>query len=59
MFCNIIKEQVSLLISSMESATVLSISIGVIVVGITAIAIYTAFGPPSAQLEDPFEDHED
>ncbi|MFM7580399.1 MAG: photosystem II reaction center protein PsbN, partial [Microcystaceae cyanobacterium] len=22
-------------------------------------AIYTAFGPPSAELSDPFEDHED
>lgn len=43
----------------MESATVLSIAIGAIVVAITAYAIYTAFGPPSAQLDDPFEDHED
>ncbi|MBC6418706.1 MAG: photosystem II reaction center protein PsbN, partial [Prochloron sp. SP5CPC1] len=25
----------------------------------TAISIYTAFGPPSASLSDPFEDHED
>lgn len=59
MFCNIIKEQVSWSISPMESATVLSIAIGVIVVFITGYAIYTAFGPPSAQLSDPFEDHED
>ena len=29
------------------------------VLGVTVYAIYTAFGPPSAQLSDPFEDHED
>jgi PsbN protein len=59
MFCNIIKEQVSLSMSLMESATVLSIAIGAVLLFITAYAIYTAFGPPSAQLSDPFEDHED
>jgi PsbN protein len=43
----------------METATVLSIAIAVVLIGITAWSIYTAFGPPSAQLSDPFEDHED
>ena len=43
----------------MEPATVLSISIGAIVIAITGYAIYTAFGPPSVELSDPFEDHED
>ncbi|QSJ14802.1 photosystem II reaction center protein PsbN [Nostoc sp. UHCC 0702] len=43
----------------MEPAIVLSISVGVILVGITGFGIYTAFGPPSKQLADPFEDHED
>ncbi|HAA28012.1 MAG TPA: photosystem II reaction center protein PsbN [Oculatellaceae cyanobacterium] len=43
----------------MEPATVLSISIGVLVVAVTGFSIYTAFGPPSAELSDPFEDHED
>jgi PsbN protein len=43
----------------MEPATVLSISIGVIVIVATGFSIYTAFGPPSAELSDPFEDHED
>ncbi|MGK7953506.1 MAG: photosystem II reaction center protein PsbN [Xenococcaceae cyanobacterium] len=43
----------------MEPAIVLSISIGAIVVAITGYSIYTAFGPPSAELSDPFEDHED
>jgi PsbN protein len=43
----------------MEPAIVLSITFAAILVGITGFAIYTAFGPPSAQLSDPFEDHED
>ena len=43
----------------MESATVLSISIGAILIVITGFSIYTAFGPPSTELSDPFEDHED
>jgi PsbN protein len=43
----------------MEPATVLSISIGAILIAITGFAIYTAFGPPSTELSDPFEDHED
>ncbi|MFB8787713.1 MAG: photosystem II reaction center protein PsbN [Potamolinea sp.] len=43
----------------MEPATVLSISLAVIVVAITAFSVYLSFGPPSAQLSDPYEDHED
>ncbi|WP_144873846.1 photosystem II reaction center protein PsbN [Hyella patelloides] len=43
----------------MEPATVLSISIGAVVIAITGFSIYTAFGPPSTELSDPFEDHED
>ncbi|MFB2917302.1 MULTISPECIES: photosystem II reaction center protein PsbN [Aerosakkonema] len=43
----------------MEPATVLSISIAVVVIAITGFSIYTAFGPPSKELSDPFEDHED
>ena len=43
----------------MEPAIVLSISIGAILVAITGYSIYTAFGPPSTDLGDPFEDHED
>ncbi|MBV5257601.1 photosystem II reaction center protein PsbN [Synechococcus moorigangaii CMS01] len=43
----------------MDSATVLSIGIAVIVIAVTGFSIYTAFGPPSMELEDPFEDHED
>ncbi|MDC0835227.1 photosystem II reaction center protein N [Leptolyngbya valderiana BDU 20041] len=43
----------------MEPATVLSISIAAILIGITAFGIYLSFGPPSKQLIDPFEEHED
>jgi PsbN protein len=43
----------------MEPATVLSISVGVFLVAITGLSIYTAFGPPAKELSDPFEDHED
>jgi PsbN protein len=43
----------------MEPAVVLSVSLISVVVAITGYAIYTSFGPPSAQLSDPFEEHED
>jgi PsbN protein len=43
----------------MESSTVLIISVGAIIIAITALSIYTSFGPPSKELSDPFEDHED
>jgi PsbN protein len=43
----------------METATILGVSIAAALVGITALALYTAFGPPAAELSDPFEDHED
>jgi PsbN protein len=43
----------------MEPATVLIISVAAILIVITAVSIYTAFGPPSKELSDPFEDHED
>jgi PsbN protein len=43
----------------MEPATVLIISLAAACVGITGLAIYTSFGPPSKELADPFDDHED
>ncbi len=42
-----------------DPATVLSISLGLAFVIVTGAAVYTAFGPPAAQLDDPYEDHED
>ncbi|MBE9031639.1 photosystem II reaction center protein PsbN [filamentous cyanobacterium LEGE 11480] len=43
----------------MEPAMALNISLCAAVVGLTGYAIYTAFGPPASELNDPFEDHED
>jgi PsbN protein len=43
----------------MDSATVLSITLGAAVLLTTAYGMYISFGPPSKQLSDPFDDHED
>ncbi|MCX5962854.1 MAG: photosystem II reaction center protein PsbN [Cyanobacteria bacterium] len=43
----------------MEAAMALNISICASLVGLAGYAIYTAFGPPAKELNDPFEDHED
>jgi PsbN protein len=43
----------------MEPAMALNISFCVALVGLAGYAVYTAFGPPSQELDDPFEDHED
>jgi PsbN protein len=43
----------------MEIATILSIFISSLLVGITGYSIYTSFGPTSKSLRDPFEEHED
>ncbi|MDJ0702996.1 MAG: photosystem II reaction center protein PsbN [Leptolyngbyaceae cyanobacterium MO_188.B28] len=43
----------------MQSTTFLIVSMATIVVAFTVLAVYTAFGPPSRELGDPFEDHED
>jgi PsbN protein len=48
----------------MESAgtsPALSVALAVLAVllALTGFGIYTAFGPPSKRLADPFEDHED
>nr|YP_009298062.1 photosystem II protein N [Plocamium cartilagineum]AOM68000.1 photosystem II protein N [Plocamium cartilagineum] len=43
----------------METAIVLSIFISSLLLGITIYSIYTAFGPVSQELRDPFEEHEE
>jgi PsbN protein len=43
----------------METATILVIFVSSLLVGVTAYSIYTAFGPASKNLRDPFEEHED
>lgn len=41
----------------METATVLIIFIASLLFGVTGYSMYTAFGPGSKNLRDPFEDH--
>nr|YP_009294159.1 photosystem II protein N [Hildenbrandia rubra]AOM67401.1 photosystem II protein N [Hildenbrandia rubra] len=43
----------------METAVIFSIFLASILLGITGYSIYTAFGPASKNLRDPFEEHED
>lgn len=43
----------------METATIIGFSVAAALIALTGYSIYTAFGPPSAELGDPFEDHED
>nr|YP_009558854.1 photosystem II protein N [Corallorhiza striata var. striata]AFM83383.1 photosystem II protein N [Corallorhiza striata var. vreelandii]QBA90807.1 photosystem II protein N [Corallorhiza striata var. striata]QBA91094.1 photosystem II protein N [Corallorhiza striata var. striata] len=43
----------------METATLVAISISVLLVSFTRYALYTAFGQPSQKLRDPFEEHGD
>nr|YP_009674960.1 photosystem II protein N [Rhizochromulina marina]QDH81811.1 photosystem II protein N [Rhizochromulina marina] len=43
----------------METATILIIFVSSLLLGITGYSIYSAFGPGSKSLTDPFEEHED
>jgi len=43
----------------METATILSIFVFGLLLGVTSYSVYTAFGPASKELRDPFEEHED
>jgi PsbN protein len=36
-----------------------ALSVALAVLALTGFGIYTAFGPPSKRLTDPFDDHED
>ncbi len=46
---------------STSGSPALSVALAVLAVllGLTGFGIYMAFGPPSRQLTDPFDDHED
>nr|UNJ15764.1 photosystem II protein N [Cyanidioschyzonaceae sp. 2] len=43
----------------METATLISVFVACLVIGITAYAIFVSFGPAARNLRDPFEEHED
>lgn len=44
-----------------SSSPALSVSIALLtaLLGLTGFGVYTAFGPPSKRLDDPFDDHDD
>ena len=48
-----------IILYDMETATIIAIFVSSLLLGITAYSIYTAFGPTSKNLRDPFEEHED
>ena len=48
-----------IIFNNMETATIIVIFVSSLLLGITAYSIYTAFGPSSKNLRDPFEEHED
>ena len=54
-----IKTLILINIYIMETATIIVIFVSSLLLGITAYSIYTAFGPTSKNLRDPFEEHED
>nr|QXT44821.1 photosystem II protein N [Nitellopsis obtusa] len=43
----------------METAVLVTIFISSLLISVTGYALYTAFGKPSKELRDPFEEHED
>jgi PsbN protein len=49
----------NLILYNMETATIIVIFVSSLLLGITTYSIYTAFGPTSKNLRDPFEEHED
>ena len=48
-----------IILYDMETATIIVIFVSSLLLGITAYSIYTAFGPTSKNLRDPFEEHEE
>lgn len=42
-----------------SSAMQIGIALAAAIVLMTGFAVYTSFGPPSKQLADPFDDHDD
>jgi PsbN protein len=42
-----------------NGALSITVAIAAFTICLTAISIYTAFGPPNKTLGDPFDDHED
>jgi PsbN protein len=45
--------------TSTSPALSVALTVLAVLMALTGFGIYTAFGPPSKQLTDPFDDHED
>ena len=45
--------------STASPALSVALTVLAVLLSLTGFGIYTAFGPPSKQLTDPFDDHED
>ena len=45
--------------SSTSPARSVAITLATVLFALTGFGVYTAFGPPSKRLTDPFDDHED
>ena len=45
--------------STASPALSVALAVLAVLLALTGFGIYTAFGPPSKQLTDPFDDHED
>jgi PsbN protein len=45
--------------SSSSPAFSVAIAVLAVLLALTGFGVYTAFGPPSKSLTDPFDDHED
>ena len=45
--------------SSTSPALSVAITLVAVLLALTGFGVYTAFGPPSKRLTDPFDDHED
>jgi PsbN protein len=56
---NIIINFIKIYIIFMDSTTIFISAVAGVIILITAFSIYTSFGPPSKELADPFDDHDD
>jgi PsbN protein len=45
--------------SSTSPALSVAITLVAVLLALTGFGVYTAFGPPSKRLTDPFDDHDD
>jgi len=49
----------SVVMETTSPALSLALAVLAVLLALTGFGLYTAFGPPSRQLADPFDDHDD